>query len=64
MYKHYNMKQLVLPMDLERKLQENDVAYHIHHLVESIPEEAFAKFYSLEGAPTARKQILPTGKRH
>ena len=58
MYKHYNMKQLVLPMDLERKLQENDVAYHIHHLVESIPEEAFAKFYSLEGAPSYHPRMM------
>lgn len=58
MYKHYNMKQLVLPMDLERKLQENDIAYHINHLVESIPEESFAKFYSLEGAPSYHPRMM------
>ena len=37
MFKYYNMNQLVLPLDLEIKLQENDIAFHIHHLVESIP---------------------------
>ena len=44
MFKYYNMNQLVLPLDLEIKLQENDIAFHIHHLVESIPDEAFQPF--------------------
>ena len=42
--KNYIMNQLILPLDLENKLQKNDIAYHIHHLVEIIPNEAFAPF--------------------
>ncbi|MGE7675896.1 hypothetical protein ACQKMV_20355 [Lysinibacillus sp. NPDC094403] len=41
MFKDYNMNQLVLPLDLEVKLQKNDIAFHVHCLVESIPPEAF-----------------------
>jgi len=33
MYKNYTMKQLVLPMNLEIKLQENDIAYHIISII-------------------------------
>ena len=42
MYKNYNMNQLVLPINLEVKLQDNDIAFVINDLVESIPDEAFA----------------------
>ena len=41
MFKNYNMNQLILPLNLEVKLQKNDIAFHIHHLVESTPQEAF-----------------------
>lgn len=41
LYKNYNINQLVLPLDLEIKLEEKDIACAIHRLVESIPEEAF-----------------------
>lgn len=58
MYKDYTMKQLVLPMDLEIKLQENDIAYHINHLVESIPSEAFYGFYQTEGAPSYHPRMM------
>ena len=44
MYQNYNMNQLVLPIDLEVKIQENDIAFVINELVESIPEEAFEIF--------------------
>lgn len=27
MFKHYTMNQVVLPLDLEIKLQENDIAF-------------------------------------
>lgn len=40
MFKDYNMNQLVFPLDLEVKLQNNDIAFHVHHLVKSIPCEA------------------------
>lgn len=31
MFKEYNMNQLILPLDLEVKLQKNDIAFSIHH---------------------------------
>ncbi|WP_078378710.1 hypothetical protein [Sutcliffiella halmapala] len=38
MFKDSTMNQVILPLDLEMKLQENDVAYAVHDLVEQIPE--------------------------
>ncbi|SET78576.1 transposase, IS4 family [Oceanobacillus limi] len=48
---YYNMNQVVLPMDLEMKLKENDIAFAINNLVESIPEEAFEPFRKETGRP-------------
>ena len=58
MFKDYNMNQLVLPLDLEIKLQENDIAFHIHHLVESIPDEAFDPFLRNTGCPAYHPRML------
>lgn len=58
MFKNYNMNQLVLPLDLEMKLQKNDIAFHIHHLVESIPTEAFAPFYQETGCPAYHPKMM------
>lgn len=58
MFKDYNMNQLVLPLDLEVKLQENDIAFHIHHLVESIPQEAFAPYQNLTGCPSYHPRMM------
>ena len=58
MYKEYNMNQIILPLDLEVKLQENDIAFHIHHLVESIPEEAFTSFLRTEGCPAYHPRMM------
>ncbi|WP_339214446.1 hypothetical protein [Ornithinibacillus sp. FSL M8-0202] len=44
MFKHYTMNQVVLPLDLEVKLQENDIAYAVNNVVENIPIEAFDFF--------------------
>ncbi|MER2116034.1 MAG: IS5/IS1182 family transposase, partial [Solibacillus isronensis] len=52
MFKDYNMNQLILPLDLEVKLHKNDIAFSIHHLVESIPNEAFAPFIHHTGCPS------------
>ncbi|MBC1472015.1 hypothetical protein [Listeria seeligeri] len=49
MYKNHNINQLILPLDLEMKLDEKDIAFAIHHLVESIPEEAFHSFRKTQG---------------
>lgn len=36
MYKHYTMNQVVLPIELAMKTQENEIAYTINELVENI----------------------------
>lgn len=58
MFKDYNMNQLVLPLDLEVKLQKNDIAFHVHHLVESIPPEAFEAFLRNEGCPAYHPRMM------
>ena len=58
MFKDYNMNQVILPLDLEKKLQENDIAFHIHHLVESIPTEAFVPFYKETGCPSYHPKMM------
>ncbi|MEK5231755.1 transposase [Lysinibacillus sp. FSL K6-0232] len=58
MFKDYNMNQLVLPLDVEIKLQENDIAFSIHQLVESIPSEAFAPFLQQTGCPAYHPRMM------
>ena len=58
MFKEYNMNQLILPLDLEITLQENDIAFSIHHLVESIPNEAFAPFVQTTGCPSYHPRMM------
>lgn len=58
MFKNYNMNQLVLPLDLEVTLQNHDIAFHIHHLVESIPAEAFKSFLRNEGCPAYHPRMM------
>lgn len=52
MFKEYNMNQLILLLDLKVKLQENNIVFSIHHLVESIPNEAFAPFIHHTDCPS------------
>jgi transposase len=58
MFKDYNMNQLILPLDLEVKLQNNDIAFHIHHLVESIPQEALKPFLRNTGCPAYHPRMM------
>ncbi|MFS1516933.1 IS1182 family transposase [Bacillus sp. SCS-151] len=58
MFKNYIMNQLILPLDLEVKLQKNDIAFHVHHLVESIPQEAFEPFLRNEGCPAYHPRMM------
>lgn len=58
MFKHYTMNQVVLPLDLEIKLQENDIAFTINELVESIPEEAFQGFVRQTGRPSYHPRMM------
>ncbi|WP_240613706.1 IS1182 family transposase, partial [Pueribacillus theae] len=58
MFKHYTMNQVVLPLDLEIKLKENDIAFAINDLVESIPEEAFEDFLRQTGRPAYHPRMM------
>ena len=58
MFKDYNMNQVVLPLDLEIKLQENDIAYAINDLVESIPNEALDLFLRSTGCPAYHPRMM------
>ncbi|UOR10472.1 MULTISPECIES: IS1182 family transposase [Halobacillus] len=58
MFKQYNMNQVILPLDLEMKLQENDIAYAVHDLVEQIPNEAFAAFLRKTGCPAYHPRMM------
>ncbi|KIO60482.1 hypothetical protein B4064_3532 [Caldibacillus thermoamylovorans] len=58
MFRHYTMNQVVLPLDLEIKLQENDIAFTINELVESIPEEAFQGFVRQTGRPSYHPRMM------
>jgi transposase len=58
MFKNYNMNQLILPLDLEIKLQNNDIAFSIHHLVESIPQEALEPFLRNTGCPAYHPRMM------
>lgn len=58
LYKNYNINQLILPLDIEIKLEKNDIAFVIHHLVESIPEEAFHVFRKTQGATACHPRMM------
>ena len=58
MFKNYNMNQLVLPLDLEVTLQNNDIVFSIHHLVESIPQEALEPFLRNTGCPAYHPRMM------
>ena len=58
MFKHYNMNQVVLPLDLEVKLEKNDIAYTVNDLVEQIPDEAFSQFSRKTGCPSYHPKMM------
>lgn len=58
MFRDYNMNQLVLPLDLEVKLRENDIAFSIHHLVDSIPSDALNSFVHSNGCPAYHPRMM------
>ncbi len=43
------MNQLALPINLEVKLQENDIAFAVNDLIERIPDKAFESFLRKAG---------------
>lgn len=58
MFKDYNMNQVVLPLDLERKLKENDIAFTVHQMVEQIPDDAFNGFLRETGCPAYHPRMM------
>jgi len=58
MFKNYTMNQVILPLDLEIKLQENDIAYAVNNVVENIPEEAFDSFVRETGYPAYHPRMM------
>lgn len=58
MFKDYNMNQIILPLDLAVTLQENDIAFIIHDLVEQIPQEAFTSFIKSTGCPAYHPRMM------
>lgn len=38
LFKQYNMNQVILPLDMERKLHKVDIAFTIHEMIEGIPD--------------------------
>lgn len=47
-----------MPLNLEIKLEEKDIAFAIHQLVESIPEEAFYFFRKTQGATAYHPRMI------
>ncbi|PCF65015.1 transposase [Staphylococcus intermedius] len=58
MYKNYNLFQLTLPIEIEMSFPENDVAFVINKLVESIPQEAFNSYYSQIGPSSSPQKMM------
>ncbi|MDW0109427.1 transposase, partial [Sporosarcina aquimarina] len=58
MFKKYTMNQIILPLDMEMKLQKDDIAYAVNALVESIPREAFTGFLRENGCPAYHPRMM------
>lgn len=58
MYKEYNIFQLTLPIETEFSFPDNDIALIINKLVESIPQEAFNKYYNHRGPSSYHPKMM------
>ena len=58
MHKNYNMKQVILPLDLEIMMPEDDICFAIHELIESMPEEKFTTFKQETGRPSFHPRMM------
>ena len=58
MHKNYNMKQVILPLDLEIMIPEDDICFAIHELIESMPEEKFTTFKQETGRPSFHPRMM------
>lgn len=58
MFKYYTMNQVVLPLDLEVKIQENDIAYAVNNVVKAIPDKEFVDFLRDTGCPAYHPRMM------
>src|SRR5690625_4288155 len=58
MFKHYTMNQVILPLDLEIKLDKNDIAFAVNDLIESIPEKSFEEFVRNTGCQAYHPRMM------
>src|SRR5690625_1779251 len=58
MFKDYTMNQIILPLNLEVKLDKNDIAFAVNDLVESIPIESFEDFVRSTGCPAYHPRMM------
>src|SRR5699024_1700499 len=58
MFKHYTMNQVILPLDLEIKLDKNDIAFAVNDLIERIPEKSFEEFVRNTGCPAYHPRMM------
>lgn len=58
MYKNYNTKQMTLSLNLDVYLEENDIAFAIDELIESIPDNIFSSFEHKMGASSYHPKMM------
>src|SRR5699024_10840784 len=58
MFKHYTMNQVILPLDLEIKLDKNDIAFAVNDLIESIPAKPFDEFVRNTGCQAYHPRMM------
>ena len=58
MYKNYNTKQVTLSLNLDIYLEENDIAFAIDELVESIPVDVFSVFEHRMGTSSYHPKMM------
>lgn len=58
MFKDYNTKQVIFPLDLTVLIPEDDIAMVIDQFIESIPEEEFHDFRHDCGASSFHPRMM------
>src|SRR5699024_10139777 len=58
MFKHYTVNQVILPLDLEIKLDKNDIAFAVNDLIESIPEKSLEEFVRNTGITAYHQRMM------
>src|SRR5699024_4408062 len=58
MFKHYTMNQVVLPLYLEIKLDNNYIAFAVNDLIASISKQSFEVFARNTGCPAYHPRMM------